>query len=243
MRIKGVSKFWKELVLSWLLDLVMFGSLIYLNVALLVRLGPYFTNALQLIQDASEKAAREEIPNLNALLTNNQMFMNNFKVIVTGILLAAVILLVIWIITQTINWVLAYKITKKKKVWWKFALQTLASFLLLLIANLLAASIFQNANSIMPTIGTGTAIFLTALIFLVWSLITTAILVFPKLKDIKIKGSWVKYWVGITAVKIILVLDVFWLSRYNGTAAAIFCVVILFPFITYGRLVTSLASK
>ncbi|MDP6294329.1 MAG: hypothetical protein QGG83_06220, partial [Candidatus Woesearchaeota archaeon] len=88
-----------------------------------------------------------------------------------------------------------------------------------------------------------TAIFLTALIFLVWSLITTAILVFPKLKDIKIKGSWVKYWVGITAVKIILVLDVFWLSRYNGTAAAIFCVVILFPFITYGRLVTSLASK
>ena len=70
----------------------MFGSLIYLNVALLVRLGPYFTNALQLIQDASEKAAREEIPNLNALLTNNQMFMNNFKVIGTGILLAAVIL-------------------------------------------------------------------------------------------------------------------------------------------------------
>ena len=243
MRIKDVGRYWKELGLSWLMDLVMLGSLVYVNVALLVQLGPYFQNALQLIQDASERAAKEEIPNLNALLTNNQMFMNNFKVIVTGILVAVLILLVVWVITQTINWVITYRLTKKKKPWWKLALQTLLAFALLIVANLIAASIFQDTNSIMPTIGTSTAVFLIVLIFLAWSLLTTAVLVFPEIKKIRLRKPFVLRWLGITAVKAVLILDVFWLARYNGTAAAVFCVIILFPFLTYGRLAIAKESR
>lgn len=199
--------------------------MVYLNVGLLTHLAPYFDNALTIIQETATKAAQEEIPNLNALLQSNQMFMNNFKVILLGSIAFVLIMLVVWVATQTINW---WLVTKKK--WWKVLLTSLASYAVLLVVVMTAASLYSNSISVLPVMSSVSAVVLSSLLLLSWHYGFTLLHV----KGGKPTKLFTMVWLVTVLAKGILFMDLLWLLRWPSLGI-VFGLLVFLPSFSLSR--------
>jgi len=218
------------------LDLFLLFGAIYAQATVLVRLQPYLDNALQITQQATDRAVEQDLSNLDQLLANDPSFMNNYRVITTGIIVVLAVLFLLWVISQTIIWVLVHRFARTKKKMQTILWQVVGEFVVAAALVLVAGMILGNSMSVLPLYTIAVAWIINSILFAVWHYAATALNTAVTLQQVLSARRIALPWLITTLIKVVLVFNVLFFAQRWLVVGIVFGIGIALPFWTYTRI-------